>query len=143
VCIAHNSSLLRCGGVRVRGRDWRSRLVRVRCDGRAASSGAAAEVERLLSAPQCGLASGLVAIAKFVCDTVCYCSRRLHTKRETQERLVEKDFSFFIFFLMKDFSFLLKNVQKVKCSFGSKTCSGHYFFSIKRETFYYSSVELI
>jgi hypothetical protein len=75
--------------------------VRVRCDGRAASSGAAAEVERLLSAPKCGLASGLVAIAKFVCDTVCYCSCRVHTKRETQERLVEKDFSFFISFSWK------------------------------------------
>lgn len=95
--------------------------MRVRCDGRAASSGAAAEVERLLSAPQCGLASGLVAIAKFVCDTVC--SRRLHTKRETQERLVEKDFSFFyflfherfllfIFFLMKDFSFFIEKGGK-------------------------------
>ena len=64
-----------------------------------------------------GLASGLAAIAKFVCDTVC--SRRLHTKRETQERLVEKDFSFFyflfherflffIFFFMKDFSFFIE-----------------------------------
>ena len=99
-CVSHTTLPLfsAAAAVRVRGRDWRSRLVRVRCDGRAASSGAAAEVERLLSAPKCGLASGLVAIAKFVCDTVCYCSCRVHTKRETQERLVEKDFSFFISF---------------------------------------------
>jgi len=55
-----------------------------------------------------GLASGLAAIAKFVCDTVC--SRRLQfctrEGKRKKDRLVEKDFSlFFIFFFVKDFSF--------------------------------------